>query len=292
MFNKVAIIGVGLMGGSLAAAIKAKKLASHIIGIGRQQNPLNEALALGLVDSVSLDIKAVFDCDLIVLCMPVAQIENTLLTMYPHLTSTVLITDVGSTKQDVVMAAKRVLGDGSSKQDKIRQFIPAHPIAGKAQHGPTAADANLYVNKRVIITPLPENTPEALLQIINLWKLIGAHTSQMSPLHHDTIFASVSHLPHLLAYALVAQITQSEDAQVKFSHAGAGFRDFTRIAASSPEMWRDIFFANKNALLNDLRTYQAVLDAMASMLITNNVAGLESMITKAATTRQLWDDQL
>lgn len=292
MFNKVAIIGVGLMGGSLAAAIKAKKLALHIVGIGRQQSTLNEALALGLVDSISVETKAVFDCDLIVLCVPVAQIESTLRAMYPYLTSTVLITDVGSTKQDVVIAAKRVLGDGSSKQDKIRQFIPAHPIAGKAQHGPSAADANLYVNKRVIITPLPENTPDALLQIISLWQLIGANTSQMSPLHHDTVFASVSHLPHLLAYALVAQIVQSEDAQVKFSHAGAGFRDFTRIAASSPEMWRDIFFANKDALLNDLRTYQAVLDVMASMLITNNVTGLESIITKAAMARQSWDEQL
>ncbi len=292
MFNKVAIVGVGLIGGSLAAAIKANKLALHIVGIGRQQSTLNEALVLGLVDSISLDTKAVSDCDLIVLCMPVAQTESTLRAIYPYLTPTVLITDVGSTKQDVVMAAKRVLGDGASKQDKIRQFIPAHPIAGKAQHGPSAAEANLYVDKRVIITPLPENTPDAVLQITNLWQIIGAHTSQMSPLHHDTVFASVSHLPHLLAYALVVQIIQSEDAQVKFSHAGAGFRDFTRIAASSPEMWRDIFFANKDALLNDLRIYQAVLESMASMLITNNGAGLESMITKAATTRQSWDDSL
>jgi prephenate dehydrogenase len=291
MLNKVAIIGVGLMGGSLAAAMKAKGLCAHIVGIGRKKSTLDEALALGLIDSFSLDMSAVSGCDLVVLCAPVAQTESVLTAMRPYLSATTLITDVGSTKQDVVQAAKRVLGSGDLPSDLIANFIPAHPIAGKAQHGPAAADAVLYLGKRVVITPLAENRVEAVATIAKLWESVGASVSQMSPLRHDTVFSSVSHLPHLLAYALVAQIAQSEDAQMKFAYAGAGFRDFTRIAASSPEMWRDVFSANKEALLKDVRTYQAMLGYMEELLVTDNFKGLEKLIDKAATARKAWGKQ-
>ncbi len=286
MFKKIAIVGVGLIGGSLALALKKRGLCEHIVGIGRKQATLDEALSLGLVDSISLDMAAITACDVVVLCAPVAQTAALLQAMKPFLTAHTLITDAGSTKQDVVQAAKQVLGSGESPNDLIANFVPAHPIAGKAQHGPMAADADLYVDKHVVLTPLAENRPDSIAAIAQLWESVGAKISQMSPLRHDTVFASVSHLPHLLAYALVAQIAQDEDAGIKWNYAGAGFKDFTRIAASSPEMWRDIFAANKTALLKDLRTYQAMLGYMETLLVTNNFTGLEKLIDKAATARQ------
>jgi prephenate dehydrogenase len=286
LFQKTAIIGVGLIGGSLAAAMKARQLCPHIVGIGRSQATLDAALALGLVDSVSTDMAAVAGCDLTVLCAPVAQTHSVLAAIEPFLAHNALITDAGSTKQDVVAAAKAVFGEAHT--GRIAHFVPAHPIAGKAQHGPAAADAALYIGKRVVITPIAETHPEAVDRIHALWQAVGADVSRMSPLRHDTVFSAVSHLPHLLAYALVAQIAHSEDAHIKLDYAGAGFRDFTRIAASSPEMWRDIFAANKTALLKDLRVYQAMLGHIETQLITENFVGLEKLLSKAASVRQDW----
>ncbi len=287
MFQKVAIIGVGLIGGSLAAAMKAHHLAAHVVGIGRNQATLDEALSLGLIDSASTDLAAVAGCDLVVLCAPVAQTQPLLVAMKPHLSLDAVITDAGSTKQDVVAAAKAALG--GEHTDLIANFVPAHPIAGKAQHGPAAADATLYHDKRVVITPLAENKPECVAKVQALWQAVGAHVSFMSPVQHDAVFSAVSHLPHLLAYALVAQIANAEDAHTKLGYAGGGFRDFTRIAASSPEMWRDIFVANKTALLKDLRDYQRMLGQLEVLLVTDNRSALENMIAKAATVRQNWD---
>ncbi len=285
-FKKTAIVGVGLIGGSLAAAMKAQHLCPHIVGIGRTQAMLDEALALGLVDSVSRDMEAVAGCDLVVLCMPVSYTQGVLQAIKPYLGADTIITDAGSTKQDVVAAAKAVFGD--SHEGAMAQFVPAHPIAGKEKHGPSAADAALYAGKRVVLTPIAETHPDAANRVHALWEAVGAKVSRMSPLRHDTVFASVSHLPHLLAYALVAQIANSEDANTKLDYAGAGFRDFTRIAASSPEMWRDIFTANKTALLKDLRGYQAMLGHLETLLITDNFSSLEKLIGKAASVRQDW----
>jgi prephenate dehydrogenase len=286
LFQKVAIVGVGLIGGSLAAAMKAQQLCTQIVGIGRSQATLDEALALGLIDSASTDLAFVSGCDLVVLCAPVAQTQAVLAALKPHLGANTIITDAGSTKQDVVLAAKTVFGE--DHMGLIANFIPAHPIAGKEQHGPAAAQADLYVGKRVVITPLAENETEHVAAVQALWQAVGAVVTQMSPLRHDTIFAAVSHLPHLLAYALVAQIANSEDGDVKLGYAGGGFRDFTRIAASSPEMWRDIFAANKTAVLKDLRAYQAMLGHIETLLVTDNHSSLEKLITKAATVRQDW----
>jgi prephenate dehydrogenase len=287
MFQKVAIIGVGLIGGSLAAALKAQGLAAQIVGIGRSQATLDEALSLGLIDAASTDVAAVSGCDLIVLCAPVAQTQPLLVAMKPHLAPDAVITDAGSTKQDVVAAAKAALG--GEHTDLIANFVPAHPIAGKAQHGPAAADAALYQGKRVVITPLAENKPECVASVQALWQAVGAQVSFMSPVQHDAVFSAVSHLPHLLAYALVAQIANAEDASTKLGYAGGGFRDFTRIAASSPEMWRDIFAANKTALLKDLRDYQRMLGQLEMLLVTDNHSALEKMIAKAANVRQNWN---
>jgi prephenate dehydrogenase len=286
MFQKVAIVGVGLIGGSLAAAMKVQGLATHIVGIGRSQATLDEALALGLIDTVSTNVSAVAGCDLIVLCAPVAQTHALLMAMKPFFNADVIITDAGSTKQDVVAAAKAALG--GEHTDLIANFIPAHPIAGKAQHGPAAADAALYQAKRVVLTPLAENKPECVAQVQALWRAAGAQVSFMSPVQHDAVFSAVSHLPHLLAYALVAQIANSEDAATKLGYAGGGFRDFTRIAASSPEMWRDIFVANKTSLLQDLRDYQRMLGRIETLLVTDNHATLEKVIAQAAVVRQDW----
>ena len=285
-FKKVAIVGVGLIGGSLAAAMKAQQLCTHIVGIGRSQTALDEALTLGLIDSASTDVAAVVGCDLVVLCAPVSQTQAVLAALKPHLGTNTIITDAGSTKQDVVAAAKTVFGE--DHMGLIANFIPAHPIAGKEQHGPAAAEASLYIGKRVVITPLAENKTEHVAAVHALWQALGAVVTHMSPLRHDTIFAAVSHLPHLLAYALVAQIANSEDGDVKLGYAGGGFRDFTRIAASSPEMWRDIFAANKSAVLKDLRAYQAMLGHIETLLVTDNHSGLEKLISKAATVRQDW----
>lgn len=286
MFQKVAIVGVGLIGGSLAAAMKDQGLAAHIVGIGRSQASLDEALSLGLIDAASIDIAAVAGCDLVVLCAPVAQTQPLLVAMKPFLAPDVIITDAGSTKQDVVVSAKIALG--GEHTDLIAQFVPAHPIAGKAQHGPAAADAALYQGKRVVLTPLAENKPECVAKVQALWRAVGAQVSVMSPVQHDAVFSAVSHLPHLLAYALVAQISNSEDAATKLGYAGGGFRDFTRIAASSPEMWRDIFAANKAAVLQDLRDYQRMLGRIERLLVTDDHATLEKVIAQAAAVRQDW----
>jgi prephenate dehydrogenase len=288
LFETVGIIGVGLIGGSLSLAMKDKNLCRHRIGFGRTLNTLNQALALNIVDEISTDLSLIAQCDLVVICTPVAQFETVLSSIKPYLKPTALITDVGSTKQDVVAVAKTIFGQGDHPDDIIKRFIPAHPIAGKAQHGPHAAQADLYLNKHVIMTPLAENRPDYIERLKQLWESVGAVISKLSPLQHDIVFSSVSHLPHLLAYALVAQIANSEDAQTKLSYAGGGFKDFTRIAASSPEMWRDIFFANKTALLNDLRIYQRVLGHLEVCLTTDNVSGLEQFISHAAQVRQAW----
>ena len=300
LFQRVAIIGVGLIGGSLAAGIKRhcatnQLHAPHIIGIGRHIDTIETAKTLGLIDQASTDFSAIAGCDLVVICAPVAQTEAVLRQILPYVHDGMLVTDAGSTKQDVIAAARRAFGanadginHGSVMANRIAQFIPAHPIAGKESNGPAAADANLYQNKRVVITPLPENTVENISKISALWQAVGAQVSTLSAIQHDAVFSAVSHLPHLLSYALVAQIANAEDAETKLGYAGAGFRDFTRIAASSPEMWRDIFVANKTALLKDLRAYQAMLSNLETLLVNDEVKTLERVIQKAATVRQAW----
>lgn len=288
LFNNVAIIGVGLIGGSLAGALKQHRLCTHIVGIERDAAVLDQAHALGLIDSHSIDLAAASGCDLVVLCLPVAQTQACLTALRPYLSADCIVTDVGSTKQDVVAAAKAALGE--THTDLIANFVPAHPIAGKAQHGPAAAQSDLFVGKRVVLTPVAETDHRCVLKIQTLWQSIGASVSSMAPLQHDAIFSAVSHLPHLLAYALVAQIANSDDADAKLGFAGAGFRDFTRIAASSPEMWRDIFMANQAALLKDLRTYQAMLGYLETQLVCDNAAGIETVIRKAAGVRQAWSE--
>lgn len=282
-FENVLIIGVGLIGGSLGLALKKNQLTKKVMGVGRSQSNLDDAIRIGAIDeAVSLEI-GVPQADLIVICVPVAQTEKILREIHPHLKSTTLITDVGSTKLDVVEAAKNALGDD------VVQFVPAHPIAGSAQHGALASKVDLFENRQVIICPLQENGAARIEQMSRLWKSVGANLFTMSAIQHDAVFAAVSHLPHVLSYALMLQVANAEDAPTKFRHAGAGFRDFTRIAASSPEMWRDICMANRDAILKELDSYMAVVSHMQALLKNKDSQTLEKLFAKASESRNKWE---
>lgn len=276
MFNKVAIFGVGLIGGSFALALDAANAVKKIVGVGRSPEAMQRALQLGVIDEVATDeADAVRDADLVLIATPVAQIENVLCAIAPYLSLRTVVTDAGSTKTHVVAAARQMLGG------KFPQFVPAHPIAGKEQSGIDAAESDLYHQRRCVLTPVSETAGHAVDTVAEAWKLCGALVTEMTPEQHDDIFAAVSHLPHLLSFALVAAIAKEEDAVQKFAHAGGGFRDFTRIAASSPEMWRDICLSNRTALLRELDAYEQELKQMRYMLLSEDATSLESEFAMA-----------
>jgi len=283
VFKKVAIFGVGLIGGSFALALKKAGAAQRIVGVGRSAASLARAKELGIIDEVCVSAaEAVNDCELALIAAPVAQTEAILASMEPHLQADTVVTDAGSTKTDVVAAARRALGG------KIAQFVPGHPIAGREKNGPEAAIADLYVGKKVVITALPENAPQHVARVADAWKRCGALIHELPPEKHDRVFAAVSHLPHLLAYALVDDIANKPHADLLFQYAASGFRDFTRIAGSSPEMWRDISLANQAALLEELDSYIAQLMQMRAMLATGDGAGIEAIYANARNARQNW----
>ncbi len=293
MSGKLVICGVGLIGGSFALAIKSalpsvdNERRPHIVGMGRTRAPLEQALQLGVIDEIATDwASALKGADLVLLGMPVGQMGPVLQAMTPHLEAQTLVTDGGSTKADVVAVARAALGD------KIGQFIPGHPIAGAEKSGVGAAKADLYAGKRVALTPLPENTPEAVKAIRTVWEICGAKVSELAPEEHDRVFAAVSHLPHLLAFALVHDLAQRGNADQLFGFAASGFRDFTRIASSHPEMWRDICLANRKALLQELDAYMAELLRTRVLLARADSAGLEKMFDTARTRRDAWLDSL
>lgn len=290
MTSKVVICGVGLIGGSFALAIKqhfARRSGLYIVGMGRTLAPLQEARRLGVIDEIATDWAAALrGADLVLLGMPVGQMAPVMKAMAPHLESQTLVTDGGSTKADVVAVARAAFGD------KIGQFIPGHPIAGAEKSGVGAAKADLYAGKRVVLTPLPENTPEAVKAIRTVWEICGAIVSELTPDMHDRVFAAVSHLPHLLAFALVHDLAQRPNADQLFGFAAGGFRDFTRIASSHPEMWRDISVANRQALLAELDAYMNELMRTRVMLAGQDAAGLERMFSTARERRDAWLDSL
>ena len=282
-FNKVLIVGVGLIGGSLGLALKKAKMADRILGVGRSKSNLDEALQLGAIDEVVSLAQGAAQADLIVVCVPVAQTEEILKQIKPHLKPDAIVTDVGSTKMDVIMAAKNAL------LDDVIQFVPAHPIAGSAKHGASASQVDLYVNRQVIICPLQENNTQRVEAIEAMWRGVGANLFKMSAVQHDAVFAAVSHLPHVLSYALMLQVANAEDAPTKFRHAGAGFRDFTRIAASSPEMWRDICLANKSAVLKEIDQYLNIVKHLQTLIQEGNGEQLEKLFSKASESRNNWE---
>lgn len=282
-FGVVSIVGVGLIGASLGLALKGAGVVREVIGVGRSSANLDQAKKMGAIDRVADLADAVQSSQWIVLCVPVAQMRAIFTQLEPHLGSNTLITDAGSTKSDVILAAKEVLGK------KVCQFVPAHPIAGGAQHGATAARADLFQGKQTIICQLQENSAADVALVEEFWKVLGSNIKRISAVQHDAIYAAVSHLPHILSYALMASVLNSEDAEQKLGHAGAGFRDFTRIAASSPEMWRDICIANKQAILKELDQYLSVTGRLREMIAKEDAAGLEKVFQKASQARQKWD---
>ncbi len=284
--NKVVIFGIGLIGGSFSLALRKANAVTGVVGFGRSAANMQQALQLGIIDRIGQDIAAeVSDADLILLATPVGQMAELLARIAPHLGAHTLITDGGSTKGDVVRDAYAQLGN------KIAQFVPAHPIAGAEQSGAAAAGPDLYAGKKVILTPLPENSPAAVARVRHAWELCGAMVNELTPTQHDEIFAAVSHLPHLLSFALVHDLAQRDNRDLLLSFAASGFRDFTRIAASSPEMWRDICMANRDALLKELQIYIAELNQLSTALAAGDVEKLEQTFHTAQQLRAGWTEK-
>lgn len=281
-FSRVVIVGVGLIGGSFALALKRAGLVREVVGVGRQAKNLQQAIELGIIDQALPIEEAVAGADLILLAVPVAQTEAVLSTIAPHLEPHTLITDAGSTKQDVVAAARRALGN------KFSQFVAAHPIAGSEKSGATAALAELYQDRHVILCPAPEIPTAALQTVRAVWQACGAKITEMPAAEHDAVFAIASHLPHLLAFSYMNLVLQSPQRDAALKLAGTGFRDFTRIAGANPEMWADIACANQAALMHDLQRYQALLQQLQQLVEHGDKTGLMALFTQASQARQQW----
>lgn len=282
-FGKVVICGVGLIGGSFARALKVAGAVGEVVGVGRSQATLQAAVDLGVIDRHTSEwADALAGADLVLLATPVGQMETILAAMKPHLEASTVVTDGGSTKQNVVAAARAALGD------RIAQFVPGHPIAGAEKSGVQVSDAELYRNRRVVLTPLAENPPGLVEKVGNAWRICGALVSELTPEEHDGVFAAVSHLPHVLAFGLVHELSLRPNAQVLFGFAAGGFRDFTRIAGSHPEMWRDICLANQSSLLFELDAYMAELAKLRQLLVAGDGAALDDVFEKARSARASW----
>jgi prephenate dehydrogenase len=283
MIRRLAILGVGLMGGSLALALKRTGLVETVVGAGRGRDNLERALASGVIDAIAdSPVQAVEGADLIVLAMPVGGMPGAMAQIAPHVDDRAVLTDVGSTKQDVVAAARTLL------PRHLDRFVPGHPIAGAETSGVEAAHADLYRGKDVILTPLPENDAQAISRVQAMWQGCGAHVERMSAEAHDRVFAAVSHLPHLAAFALMDELAGREDSEQYFRHAGSGFRDFTRIAGSHPEMWRDVALANREALVAELDAYIDQLGRLRDLIATADRDALMEVLSRASHARRQW----
>jgi len=277
---RLAVIGVGLIGGSFALALKQAGRVSHVVGAGRSRANLDTARERGILDSIATDAAAAArNADVVLISTPVAQFRKVLGQLRD---CKGIITDAGSTKRDVVAAARSALGPN------IAQFVPGHPVAGAELSGAAAANAGLFRNRRVILTPLKENSAQSVDRIEALWNACGARVTQLSPEEHDDVLAAVSHLPHLLAFALVHDIAGRGNAEQLFSYAAGGFRDFTRIASSHPEMWRDICVANRDRLLKELDAFSAKTGEMRKLLEAGDGAALEKLFAEAREARNRW----
>jgi len=283
MFNQLGVIGCGLMGGSFALALKKAGLVKRVIGYSKSPSTTERARKLGVIDAAAESaLLAVAGSDIVLLAVPVAATEATFKAIRHLVEPGVLFMDVGSTKRDVVDAARRVL------RERIVSFVPAHPIAGKESAGIAHADAQLYSGRTVILTPLPQTQPEMVQKATDVWSAIGAQVLKMSAENHDAAFAAVSHLPHLLAFAYFGAVTNQPAGKDFLSLAGPGFRDFTRIAASDPTIWRDILLANREEVLKQASRFRHTLDAMELAMRTGNSEALEQMIRSASDGRGQW----
>jgi prephenate dehydrogenase len=283
MFNQLGVIGCGLMGGSFALALKRAGLVKRVVGYSKSPSTVEAARRLGVIDtSAESALLAVSGSDLVLLAVPVAATEATLKAIRHLIEPEMLVMDVGSTKRDVVDAARRVL------RERLSSFVPAHPIAGKESAGVTNADAGLYTGRQVILTPLPQTSPDLVQKATDVWSLIGAQVLRMTPENHDAAFAAVSHLPHLLAFAYFSAITQQPAGRDFLALAGPGFRDFTRIAASDPAIWRDILIANREEVLRQAQRLRSSLEMFEIVMKDGNAAALERLIRLASDARAGW----
>lgn len=279
--EKLALIGAGLIGGSFALALKQAGAVGEVLGVGRNPVRLNVARELGLIDR-AVEWTEAGQADCILLALPVGETEAVLRQLAPHLKPGVVVTDAGSTKANVVAAARAALGS------RVTDFVPGHPIAGSEQSGPAAARADLYHGKRVVLTPQAETRADALATVRALWEACGAEIEMLEADQHDRIFAAVSHLPHLAAFALVDELARRPDGETFFRFAASGFRDFTRIAGSSPEMWRDIALANRDALQVELDAYLEALQTVRAAVSAQDGDSLLKMFSRARESRENW----
>jgi prephenate dehydrogenase len=280
---RLAVIGVGLIGGSFALALREAGKVSRVVGAGRGRANLELARERRIIDEIAPDAAAAArEADLVLVAAPVAQFPQLFAAIAPSLARHAVLTDAGSTKRDVIAAARRALGK------KVAQFVPAHPVAGAEESGAAAASAALFRERRVVLTPLAENAPEVVKRVEDAWRACGARITRLSAEEHDAVLAAVSHLPHILAYALVHDIARRPNAEQLFAYAAGGFRDFTRIASSHPEMWRDICLANRDRLAAELARYQAELGDIERLLAAGDGAALERLFSAARGARNRW----
>jgi prephenate dehydrogenase len=283
MFNQLGLIGCGLMGGSFALALKRAGLVKRVIGYSKSPSTTEKAKKLGIIDQLAESaLLAVSGSDIVLIAVPVAATEATLKAIRHLVEPGVLFMDVGSTKRDVVDAARRVL------KERVAWFVPAHPIAGKEAAGISHADAALYNGRQVILTPLPQTDPELLQKATDVWAAIGSQVLRMTAENHDAAFAAVSHLPHLLAFAYFNSVAGQPAGRDFLSLAGPGFRDFTRIAASDSAVWRDILMSNREEILKQSVRFRHSLDAMEHIIKSGNAEALEELIRNASDARSGW----
>jgi prephenate dehydrogenase len=283
MFQQLGLIGCGMMGGSFALALKRAGLVQRVVGYSKSPSTTERARRLGAIDvAAESALLAVAGSDIVLLAVPVAATETTLKAIRHGLEPGALLMDVGSTKRDVVDAARRVL------RDRLPSFVPAHPIAGKEVSGIQSADAELYRSRHVILTPLPQTDTHLVQRATDVWSAIGAQVLKMTPENHDAAFAAVSHLPHLLAFAYFSSVVNQPAGRDFLSLAGPGFRDFTRIAASSPEVWRDILVANREEVLKQSQLFRHALDALELVMRSGNAEALEDLIRGPSEGRASW----
>ena len=281
MINKITIIGVGLIGGSLAKAIKENNLAKVVFGFGRDLNRLEAAQKANVIDQFSTNLKdAINDSDIVIIATPVGSFQEILSEIKPFLTSKIVISDVGSTKTNIASIVSQTLGDYSN------YFIPAHPIAGKEKSGFEASESNLFNNRKVIITPLETSSPDSINLIQKMWEGTGADVDFMSPESHDELLGMTSHLPHMLAFSLVNYlISKNPSASI---YAAGGFKDFSRIASGDAVMWRDICIQNKDQIISHIKGYQKTLNSLVDAIENENSDELDLLFTSAKKTRDSW----
>jgi len=283
MINRLCIIGVGLIGGSLARALRAKNACKTVIGCGRSESHLQRAIDLGVIDEYTTDVvEAVKGADMIVLSVPLRAMQSLFEKIDSVIDDGVVITDVGSAKSSVELAARKGL------KQSLSQFVPGHPIAGTEKSGVDASFADLFKDRKIILTPLEENSQADIQRVTSMWEETGANVQCMSVTHHDEVLAATSHLPHVLAFGLVDTLSQMSDSDEIFQYAAGGFRDFTRIASSDPVMWRDICVENSDAIIKIMDMYIKDLEALKQLIVSADLDSIEKLFARAKAIRDAY----